>query len=404
MTSAIKPSLALVLLAALVVAGCTEPGTGGEPGGSATPDQTPPPQMTNAEAQTTLAAALGAMPEAFGIDMKILNGTKEIVTFKGSIDNATGKSYMEIRGDADTLANFTPGQDASEVLKEGFSLYATPTGSLYLVNTTAYVFPPRNESEDNGAGTPNAADGGPLSSFLKPSDMLGEFERAGFNVTSVKPLVYRGKAAVELTVTQTHENVTMTSEITVFTQPRRLARIEMELPADEEDLGNPLAGARMVSDFYYDGEVTVKAPQSAVRALGLSYENSNSGFFGGNRDEFTWTFRNSEGIALNEVEAQVKSQEGQMNGEFSSLPTTFAMLLSDGTKTQGGVTLTFTDADGDGKVSTGDTLRATTSGDEPLPTVVLYDTVTKTHVVPGPGLLAMLALAGLAGLVLRRRG
>jgi uncharacterized protein (TIGR03382 family) len=76
------------------------------------------------------------------------------------------------------------------------------------------------------------------------------------------------------------------------------------------------------------------------------------------------------------------------------------MKLSEGTKSQDGATLTFTDADHDGKVSKGDTLRF--DGGEGA-RVVLYDTKTGTYVVPGPALLFALAGLGVAALLLRRR-
>lgn len=399
MTFLEKPSLVLVLLATLVVAGCTDAGSPDRG------DSTPPPAMTHAEARTALTDAVSAMPEAFGVDMKIISGGKEALTFKGSFDNASGTSYVEIRGDPAALSNLTPGEGAGVFLANGFSLYTTPEGSMYLANGTAFVFPPRNDTDDGSGRVPTSAapEDGPLAAFLDPEEALSSFTGSGVNVTSVVPLVYRGKPAVEITLTHPQDGETVTSEVTVFTQPRRLARVETTLPAQGSQAGDPLAGGRLEGDFYYDGEVTVRAPASATRALGLAYESDRSALFGGDARNFTWTFLRSEGIALGEVEAQVKTQDGQTTGDLSTLPTAFALRLSDGTVARDGVTLTFTDADGDGKVSQGDTLRAEIEEGGEFPTVVLYDTVTETYVVPGPGLVATLALAALAGLLLRRR-
>lgn len=398
MTQTGKRTLLLALLIALVLAGCTDAGTGDGPGG----DATPPAAMTAAEARSALAGAVQDMPEAFAMEMKALSAGTEVLTIKGSFDNRTGRSYIDLRGDPATLANLSRGEGAGAILGDGFAIYSTPEGSLYLANGTAFVFPPQNGSESQPAASASP-EHGPLGGFLDPENTFSDLTDENVTVTSVRPLVYRGKPAVELTVQHPDGETTMTSEVTLFTEPRRLARIETDLPA-EEGGENPLAGARLEGDFYYDNEVEVVIPESATRAIGLAYSSDRAPFsFGGEQDR-TWTFLNSAGIALAEVEAQVKSTESQTDGDVASLPTVFAMRLSEGTKTQDGVTLTFTDVDGDGKVSKGDTLKAEASEDESLPTVVLYDTKTETYVVPGPGLVATLALAGLAGLLLRRRG
>ena len=84
------------------------------------------------------------------------------------------------------------------------------------------------------------------------------------------------------------------------------------------------------------------------------------------------------------------------------------MTLADGTKTQDGVTLSFTDVDKDGKVSRGDTLtiNAVDANGDPVapPALLLKDTKTGLYVTPGFELALLVAGLGAVALTLRRRG
>ncbi|MFA5862932.1 MAG: hypothetical protein WDA16_14665, partial [Candidatus Thermoplasmatota archaeon] len=155
-----------------------------------------------------------------------------------------------------------------------------------------------------------------------------------------------------------------------------------------------------------DNEVTVAVPQSATRALGLAYSSDHSAM-SSSSGPVTWTFLVSGGVSTSEVEAQVKdtaNATGDEGADISQVPTAWSLKLSDGARTRGDVTVAFNDNDHDNKVSKGDTLTfSSTDPDAGPPTVMLYDTVTKTYVVPGPGFLfGGLCIVALA-MVLRRR-
>lgn len=397
--------LFMTLLAAALVAGCAAaPGEGDDGDGG---DVSPPAQMTNAEARDLLASAVEDMPEVFGVNMSVSSGSRELMTITGSFDNASETTYMEIRGDAEALSQLG-GEDggmASAFLAKGFTMYSTPEGSLFLVNGTAYTFPPDDEEE--GDGPFEVPDESPMGALLAGDEILRSYGNdSDVVVTSVTPTLYRGRPAIEIVATGAEDNETFTAKIVVFTSPRRIAHIETVLPADEnESAANPFNGATMKGDFFYEGEVDLDAPESVVRALALGYTSGSAGFFGGDGSELRWTFLHDGGVALDEVEVHVKeaSQDSE-SMDATAQRTLWSMKLSDGTKTQDGVTITFTDADGDSKVSANDTLVASVADDGIMPPIVLYDTVTGLYVVPSAGVvLALLALAGVAVLVARRR-
>lgn len=396
--------LLLTVAAAAVLAGCAAPEM---PGDDA--DVTPPRQMTQDEARQALAEAVADMPDLFGLDMRILVGGDEAARIEGRFDNATQRSYLTMTLDADMLANLTGGEapmggGGDQVIQ----VYAAPAGSLYLVNGTAFVFPP-SEGEEDGGFVPSPGEG-PAGAFLDPEETLLAFAEENLNVTSVTPTVHRGRPAVVVAAETKEENRTMPVKVTLFLDPARIARVEAALPADEdedEDEEGAFAGGHAEADFYYGDEVEVAPPESVVRALGLAYRSDREPFSFEESANFTWTFLHSEGIPLDEVEAHVKGEpedEGDADFSLAGIPNVFTMRLSEGERTEGGVTLTFTDADGDGEVSAGDTLSVRVPEGEALPTVALYDAKTGTYVVPGPGLaLAALAAAGAAALLQRKR-
>lgn len=392
--------LALALLSLALLAGCATPGGDG-PG-----DATPPPSMTNAEAQALLMGAVEDMPDRVGFLMTLTSGGQTLMTFDGSFDNTTGRTYFRLTGDAQAIAAVSGGSDAQDpedieqmaaLFGSGLEIYATRAGSVMLANGTAYVFP------GNESSAP--VDTGEFGEFTDSEEILSPFAGDDVTITSVTPTVYRGKAAVQIVAVGHEDDENVTATITVFTSPRRVAAIESTIPADEME-GSPFSNGTLKGDFYYDDEVTARAPSEAVtRAMGLGY--SSGGMFGGSSGEITWTFFGDEGIATSEVEVHVKNaSDGNEMGSmpsFADAPNAWTMKLSEGTKTQDGVTITFTDADGDNKVSPGDTLQAAGPEDGILPTIVLYDVETGTYVMPGAPLVLLLAGLAVVAIVLRRR-
>ena len=400
--------LLTLVAAAVALAGCgANDGAGNNTGGGNGQPESPPQQISESQAQQLLADAGENMPERFGMTAVVSKAGAEVVRMTGAVDNASGESYFDIKMDPSVFQDEAGGSESEELastLANGFAFYATRTGIVYVVNDTAFAFPASESGEDSFVPSPEES---PFGQFLDPEEAFGDF---GDNVTvhSVRPITHKGKAAYEIQASiQNEDDGLSNATVVVYRDPARLARIEGDIPMEEDD---ELSGGHAVVELLYDDEVSIDVPERAKRAAALQYDGG--GFsFGGDEGPKTWTFKASGGIPLAEVEVQVKDaaaaaqagEEGSLDS-LSKAPTLWSMKLSEGTKTQGGVTLTFTDADGDGKVSAGDTLRIEGQDENGMePQAVLYDTKTGTYVVPGAGLaLLALALAG-AALVLRRK-
>lgn len=392
--------LLTLVTAAVALAGCQEAADKIADGG----DDAPPQQMTNAEAGTLLAQAADNMPESYGMSVAMSKDGAEVMTMDGAFDNAQEAAYFEITMDPSLMGEEAGSEEYAEIFAQGFAFYATKDGVVYLVNDTAFAFPASETGEGSFVPDPDET---PFGDFLSPEETFGDL---GENVTieSVRPITHKGKAAHEIqAVVRVGEQEDVNATIVVYANPARLARMEMDVPETEED--ETLAGAKVVMELLYDQEVELEVPERATRAAGLAYDGG--GFdFSGEGGPTTWTFSGSAGIPLDEVEAQVKDisqadeDMGSSPDSLSKLPTLWSMALSEGTKTEGGVTLTFTDADGNGQVSAGDTLSITSDDENGIPPqVILFDTVTETYVVPGPGLLALLAGLAVVAVALRRR-
>lgn len=392
--------LVTVLLAAVTLAGCQE-------AANDLVDDSPPAQVTNEEARAMLVGASASLPDRYGMKVTVTKGGAELMSLTGAFDNTTRESYFEMKADPAVFADSAgQGEEADlSAFADGISFFASDAGVVYLVNDTAFVFPAGEEGESSFVPDPEDS---PFGQFLDPSEAFGQFDE-GVTIHSVEPITHKGKAAYQIQATIVDEEEMATNAtIVMYANPNRLARIEGDIPADGED--ETFAGSRAVAEVLYDDEITITIPEKAQRAAGLQYTGGGFDFSGGEDTSKTWSFTQSRGLDLAQIEAQVKdvSQMGDESGRsldaVSKAPTLWAMKLSDRTRTEGGVTLTFTDADGDGKVSAGDTLLIEGQDESGIPPqVVLYDTVTQTYVVPGFGLLALLAALGLVA-TLRRHG
>lgn len=394
-----------LLSLSVALAGCANNGSGPD-GDDGDGNVAPPAQTSPAQAKTLLDQAAANPPQKVAAQAAITKGSHTLVRINGTFDNATDTQYLQVSGDPQALGGLGGaaggGSEALEgVIAGGFTIYASPQGSIYLVNGTAIVFPPENASGRAAPGVPSPSES-PFRGFLTPDETLAGLTAANVTVKSVNSTVYRGKPALQLTLS----GGDLGSEpiVTLFTNPVRIARVEGVAPSDPESPADPFGGATFTVDFFYDAEARMDVPAAATRAVGLSYVSDASPFGGDPSAPVTWTFQSSAGIPLAEVEAQVKdlSQADPSDvSSFAAAPTLWSMKLSEGTKAQESATLTFTDADHDGKVSKGDTLRF--EGGDGGARVVLYDTKTGTYVVPGPALLLALAGVGVAALLLRRR-
>lgn len=418
--------LILALVGALALAGCADnagDNTGGTPATNTTPTTTqtttPTPTVTTPDGDGDADAgralfedAVANMPPQYGLDMVFEKDGTELMTLRGAFDNDTETAFMTITMDPAALGG-TGDPSSEELLAEGFSMYMSPDGAYYLVGDMAFVF---SGDAASGGFIPSPEES-PFAEFTDPTSFLGggdETDDENVTVKSMEPTTWKGKPAVRMEVESTDEDgETTTGVVIVYTEPRRPAHMEMEIPeSTDEDTGqpDPLSGGTATLDFLYDDEVVVQVPEGAERALGLAYTSDASPFGGTSGDSNwhfeNWTFSGDADIDLAEIEVQVKDDSsGEASSDptsLSELPTLWTMALSDGSATEGTLTLTFQDADASGTVSAGDRLEIVDeSGADP--TVVLYDTVAQRYVVPGPAIFALLGALGAAVLLLRRR-
>lgn len=406
-----KPVLFLMLAFALVLAGCADnAGPGGADGGDGNNAAT---SMTNAEAESLLKKSAGSFPERFGFEMKAFTATDaEAMVATGAVDNTTGETLMTIRGDPKVLAPSQDGEGGEDegtaaLFQEGFTIYATKSGSLYYANGTAYVFP-----ADGGTDgfVPNPEDN-PLTSMANPTMFLESVDDESWNVTSVKPTTHRGKAAVEIAFTAKGEDSEEGDEVIqgtaiVYAANQRVAKFEGRTEATTADEPN-----RFVMEFFYDDEVKMTPPEAVSRSLGLAYESDSSPFGGGTENAdgsttVTWTFQSAMGLPLADVEVLAFDAAKMDSGstfDFGAHTPSFAMKLSDGSHDEGTTKVVFTDADSSGTVTKGDTLAFTTTDESPSYTFVLRDTKTGTYVVPGAAAWMLLAGLGAAAFLARRK-
>lgn len=398
------------LVAAMLLAGCAQNDGTEEPTTTtgATPTATTPSDVSEDEARAQFEQSLANIPDQYGMKMVLNNNGTDVLTMEGAFDNTTETAYMRMTIDPAALEDSGGDESFNEVLQDGFSVYVTRDGAYYLLKDTAFVFPPSDEGgEGDFVPSPDAAFG----EFLDPRAMLAvDEDEDGFEVKSVEPTTWKGKSALRMVIeTEDEDNETTTATVVMYTDPRLPAHVEAQLNPDEEDASDPFSGGTMTMDFLYGDEVEVQIPENADRALGLAYTSDANPFdFGGSGDVTyeNWTFNGDAGIALADVEVQVKDSSSADPTDVTGsadLPTLWSMSLADGTMTQDGLTITFHDEDGSDTVSPGDRLEIVNEGDASATSVMLYDTVSQTYVVPGVGLWALLAGLGAVALLARRR-
>ena len=402
-----KHSLLLVLtLVAAAVAGCAENGgTGGDANdttGNGTTSGTPaspPAAMTNAQALALFSQAASDVPDKYGVDMVASKDGKDLMDAEAVFDERAQTGFFRMTFD-ESLMEESSGDMGGEMFADAAEIvmYTSPQGNAILMNGTVMVTPP----DEDSPFSQGAQDAEGFEALSDPTALLSELEESNISITSVTPTTLRGKAAYRIEATFVEEGETQNTTMWLFQSPARVGRIEMLVPnaTDDED---PFAGAKMTMDMLYDAEVQLTVPSGITRALGLRYESDRESFggFGGGSDEGpeVWTFQVDGDVAIGEVLVEVGDAESM--GE--EMTAAWSMPLSAKTKSQDGVTLTFNDADADGKVSANDTLTIGRSDDAGFAQVWLKDTVSGYRIVPGAGLFVALAAIGVALLALRRR-
>lgn len=387
--------LLTTLTLAMLVAGCAE--NGGTPGVDAPLDV-----PSNADAAALFSTAAGNVPDTFGLVMTMTKGGTELMSAEAVFDQPAEVGYFRIEMDESVTQAASGGMDPSMMFGEAgtMAIYSSPQGSAFIVEDKVILMPP----DDENPMMEGASSGEGFDTLADPEEFLAELESENVTVTSVTATTLRGKPALKLEANVTDEEGTQPLTVYLFQEPTRVARIEATMPAEEDEEDSPFVGATMTMDFLYDEEITVEIPEDVARVMGLRYQSDRDPFSGfgdgsGDADTETWSFQVDSAIALGEVEAQVR--EG-MGDEADDAPPAWTMKLSESPKTVDTMTLTYADADGDGKVSVGDTLTITRGeGTEHLG-VSLKDLVSGLRVTPGAGtLLALLGLA--AALALGRR-
>lgn len=389
---AVRFLLPIVVTLSIALAGCQDIMDGGGNVDLGAP-------LDNAGAKSLLAdAAKASNTGKRGMTMTMVKNGAELMQMKTANDPAAGTAFMFMKGDPavfdDGNNNGNSGGSSAGAYRFGITMYQTKTGTAWHLNKTVYAMP--NGSNQQGNQGPSDDMGA-----FDPQD-IGDLPNA--TVKSVKLVVHNGKAAAEIAITtKNDENQTIDLTVTVYRSPARIAKMTGVHPGDPDKANDPSKGANVTVDFTYDGEVTITPPEAVSRAINLAYKSQDS--FTGGSPKKTWTFANSGGIPLSEVEVHVKQAPANSDDdnmpEPDKLTTLWTLKLADKTKTQGGVTVTFTDVDNDGKLSKNDKLEISSTGNE-QPMVFLFDTKTQTYVVPSAALaLALLAFAGVA--LLRRR-
>lgn len=391
--------LFVLMLAFAALAGCAE-NAGDAPGGQDAPggDEggasggTPPESVSNEQALALFRSASTDLPERFGVQMVLSKDGKDLMVGDAVTDRPEETDYFVLRFDP-SLA------DGQKSAPTSFSMLATPKGNAILVNGSVYVTEPGEGSNPlMGSAEENAG----FATLMSPESLFESYEDQNVTVTSVTPTVLRGKGALKVETSHEVEGETQQVTVWLFQNPSRVARVESVVRDAENE---QMDGATMVVDMLYDGDVALVVPSGLERALGLRYTSNRESFggwdMGGDEDggPEVWTFQVDGDIPLSEILVEV----GEGSPMEEETVASWSMPLSEGSKSQDGVRLTFTDADDDGKLSANDSLTIERTDEALGAGVWLKDSVSGYRVVPGAGLVLGL-LAGLgAALLLRRR-
>lgn len=375
-------------LALALLAGCT---SRDDP-----PTQPTPEPEGDREAQAMLARAARELPPVFSVDMDATTTSGQTIGIAGTFDNATARTFLDLRGDPRLLESLASVAGAGSYLSQGLSIYVTPLASAYVANGSAFVHVEDPGKESVGSLLPNPASG-PLGALLRGDEIVRGYAGEDVRVTSVVDATWEGEAAKEMVAQSTRGDARLAvAKLTVVPgEPPRIVHVRATLRGTSAN--DPLANATLEGKLLYEESDRIAPSRDAVRAIGLAYLADRSP---ADPRNVTWTFLASAGIHLQEVQLQVKVPSDGSGIDPGNLATAWVLPLDAGSRTEGNVTITFTDKDLDGNVSEGDTLHAT-SASGALPPLVLYDQVSGHRVVPGPW--ALLLLGALLAAALRRR-
>lgn len=383
-------ALVAAILLAGALAGCTRRADGDAPA-SATPDV-----PGDAEAQAILARAARELPAVFSVAMNATTTLGQTLTFTGTFDNETERTYLDLRGEPRLMERLAAIGGAGTYLAGGLSIYVTPVAAAYVANGSAFVYVDDPETESMGSLLPNPASS-PIGALMRGDEIIRGYGGEDIRVTNVTDTTWEGQPAKEMVAKSVRPDTRFRlAKLTVVGEPPRIVHVRATL--NGTNAADPLANATLEGDLYYDDARRIEAPEHVHRAIALAYLPKRSPLDPRNA---TWTFVSDGGVKLDEVHVLVKVPNATAGVDPGNLETAWTFPLSSRTSTQGNMTLTFTDADGDQQVSAGDTLRASVT-EGTLPPYVLSDLVSGLRVLPMGASLLLAATLALA-LALRRR-
>lgn len=402
----------LALLLALPLAGCI----GGDDGtGPTSPTDDNLPAFSKAEAAIAFHDAASSLTSDTG-------PARMSITFRADALNSTGNEFAEMDGLFDRAKGLVVFSVEGEVAESGSesnpfakpgealvlaqvwktTLFGSTTQLLGLYNESAE--PPTNMSDVSGPSTPGGGSGQAFDEgdFLK---FLGS--PAADGIRSVEPTVHEGKPGMKITFSDTQGSVTVRGEaiVTITPAATRLALVTGTI-RDPEAEDRYARDATFRVDFDYDAAATHALEATVERLEVLTYAGNGGGFggaFGGGAPADTWTIQpshSSVSVPLAEIEARISESSG-FGGDPTAEPA-LVLALEAGSAENADVKATFTDADGNGKVSAGDSVKLETKNPDKSFTVQLFDEKTGVVLMPGFGLLAGLAALGALAVAGRR--
>lgn len=342
--------LPIVLAAAtLLLAGCTDPAKQAQ---DAAEDQAA--ALSDSEAQATLKAAMASMPAVYGMRVTLAPGAEgaQPMTALARFDNGTKDLYAKVTGGATSFV-----ADPAE----GISMLVTQRGMAATTRGTIFT----------ASQTPALMSGILPDSVIRPDELLLQMAQH-VDVTGVTPV---DEDTVDVAFRSKDEQGDFNAKARMDVDPVRILSFEASYP--REGRSGLLAGGSLKGEMLYGADAPA-VPDALTRALGLGIRSDPSGA------GESWRFSGASGVPASEIEAVV-----QVDGSASprTADTKLRMPLSEGTLDQDGVTIAFTDADGDGAVGEGDSIAFTEDGASFQPRFLLYDTVSGAYVTPEFALL-----------------
>ncbi len=395
---------------ALALAGCLSESPKSGPDGGSTPGPGAlPASITPAQAFETYSRAFDNLDGPS-------SPARALVTVHVEARNATEPQSMDARiffdraaktvafafkgdfpSDESGMSAFLSGRDIlfARVDRTELCGFKEAIGAFY----NASAAPPASISDAGGCGS-------------TPSGSRDFFDEAR-NVTldavrTAKPVMYKGKPAVEISVSSTADEQTIAGTFVMYLDPALPAHAEFS--SKEADGEEPMDKDGFVTlDAAYDAAATFPEEAALARLATLSFrtieEMKPVGSPSGEPGPQTVTIQPSGDAAKRLTLAEAQAQLVQPSPGGGPPTPKLTLDLDQGTAENDHAKLTFVDADADGKVSPGDSITFEPKSDDAKSLILgILDETTGYRAVPGAGVAAVLAgLAAAVGLAGRRR-